>query len=142
MEKRKIKSFVDGIIEEHSEKVDAALVIIKDGENVSVSMCGIDEFMIGRNAVCIATAIRHLLETDLMTADKIANKHKKDGSTTINRGEPQMVEVNDNDTEDEAPEVPSDANEFAKMMGKALDKAIGEFLDTLKDGIEEPTNKD
>lgn len=143
MEKRNIKHFIDGIIEKHNEKVDAALVIVRDGDNVSISMAGIDEFMIGHNAVCIASAMRHLLETDLRTADRIASKRKKEGSITIDRGEPQMTEVNDDDdvdddAEDEAPEVPTDANEFAKLMTKAL----GEFLDILKDGIEEAAREE
>lgn len=129
MKQGNIPEFFNRVVDRVGDKADAALVVVKKGEEISVHMSGISELMVDPNAVSIAAALRHLLDTDMRTADRIGAKRLETGCSRITR---QRMEVIDPDDDDNS-EAPTDANEYGRMLAKV----IGEFLDILKDGLEE-----
>ena len=134
MEKKNIKALFESVIDRTGENVDAALAIVRNDGVVTVIMAGVDEMMIGSNAVCMATTLRHLLETELRTADKISAKAKREGAITVSHDEPVTIKNGDG----KHPEPPTNANEY----GKLLAQAVSDFLDILSKHMDPPEGDD
>lgn len=136
MKQGNIPDFFNRVVDRVGDKADAALVVVKKGEEISVHMSGIGELMVGPNAVAIAAALRHLLDTDMRTADKIGAKRLETGCSRITRQRMEVIDTRQKDEDKNEP--PTDANEYGRMLARAL----GEFLDVLKDGLEEASREE
>ena len=136
MKQGNIPDFFNRVVDRVGDKADAALVVVKKGEEISVHMSGIGELMVDPNAVAIAAALRHLLDTDMRTADRIGTKRLETGCSRITRQRMEVIDTRQKDEDKNEP--PTDANEYGRMLAKAL----GEFLDVLKDGLEEASREE
>jgi len=129
-----IKDFFERVTDKVGDKADATIAIVKNGEDITIHMGGIDEFMLGPNAVSMAAAMRHLLDTDMRTADRMGQKRMKEGCAGITRDRMEITEL----TGDDDKSAPTDANEYGRMLAHAL----GEFLDILGKHIDAPEDDD
>jgi len=136
MKQVNISEFFNRVVDWVGDKADAALVVVKKGAEISVHMCGISELMVDPNAVSIAAALRHLLDTDMRTADRIGAKQVETGCSRLTRERMDVIDTRQKDEDKNDP--PTDANEYGRMLANAL----GEFLDILKDGLNEASREE
>lgn len=138
MEKVSISRFTEKVIEQHgSDKAEAVLIIVADGQNVTTSCIGPDPLFINDKAVTLVGAMRTILDEKFKLADSMYDHLKRNGRIRSELHEraveaPEVAFTEDKPKEQPQPEAkaaPSPEEEFFHGLFELLERTFGGVAD-------------